>query len=86
MLAHSHELRLFLTAEGELSSNPAWQIMQPAGLSLVEGTARLSMQLMGRERMVIDPVKAAQPTVKSAELLRAMKEGMQVNQRLRGWG
>ncbi|KAL6760863.1 hypothetical protein V8C86DRAFT_2546620 [Haematococcus lacustris] len=72
------ELRVFLSAEGELELAPAWCSLRPAPKAgLVEGTALLSKQLLGLEKSVVDPVQATQPTKSSADILRAMRETAQ---------
>eukprot|EP00798_Chlamydomonas_sp_ICE-L_P021064 gene21064-27943_t len=49
-IATSEELRVFLETEGELSENPAWRTLVPIPQgSLIDGTAKLSMQLFGFE-------------------------------------
>jgi len=72
------ELRVFLEAEGELETAGAWMAVLPAPpAGLVEGTARLSKQLLGLERSVLDPVQAVQPTKGVSDPMRAMKETAQ---------
>lgn len=77
VLARSEELRVFLEVDSDLTSSAAWAGLQPTQSSLVEGTTKLSMQLLGRERAVPDPAQAALPAGKTGDLLRAMKETMQ---------
>lgn len=43
---------MFLEASGELGSNMRWMGMMPASASVLEGTAKFSMQLIGRESKV----------------------------------
>eukprot|EP00775_Hariotina_reticulata_P008356 gene8356-8540_t len=73
----SDVLRVFLEMPGDLSSNVRWSGMQPPSASIMEGTAKFSMQLIGRESRVVDPVAAAQPAARSKDLMRAMKEAAQ---------
>mmetsp|Transcript_24550 Transcript_24550/g.53643 ORF Transcript_24550/g.53643 Transcript_24550/m.53643 type:complete len:672 (+) Transcript_24550:240-2255(+) len=78
VLASCEELRTFLEAGGDLADSPQWRALQPMQQgNFVEGTAKLSKQLFGLERQVLDPVQAAQPTKKSADILRAIKETAQ---------
>lgn len=53
------ELRVFLETAGELGSNMRWTGMMPASASVLEGTAKFSMQLIGRESKVSCPGKLA---------------------------
>jgi hypothetical protein len=46
------ELKVFLETSGELGSNMRWTGMMPASASVLEGTAKFSMQLIGRESKV----------------------------------
>jgi len=74
----SEEFQLFLKAEGDLEANPAWTALRPIpSAGIVDGTAKLSKQLLGWERSVIDPVQATQPTKRSSDILRAMREASQ---------
>lgn len=75
-IARGEELQLFLEAEGDLTTNIMWQRLQPPASSLVEGTAKLTLQLVGKERAVLDPVEAAQPTKKAGDPMRALKESI----------
>ncbi|GFR52609.1 hypothetical protein Agub_g15124, partial [Astrephomene gubernaculifera] len=76
VICASEELRLFLETEGELGDCPAWAALRPAGQggAVLEGTARLSKQLLGLDRGVTDPEQAAQPTKKSGDIMRAIRE------------
>ncbi len=71
-------LKLFLELESDLSSSHQWQSLQPPQSTVLETTTRFSMQLLGRESSVVDPVAAAQPTSKGADFMRALKEQAQV--------
>jgi hypothetical protein len=71
------ELRAFLELPGELGANMRWVRLMPPSASIIEGTAKFSMQLIGRESKVVDPVAAAQPAARSKDLMRAMKEAAQ---------
>ncbi|GBF95905.1 sorting nexin 2A-like [Raphidocelis subcapitata] len=73
-LGRSEELKLFLEAPGDLSANFQWQGLQPPASSVLEGTAKFGLQLIGRESRVVDPVAAAAPAARSKDLMRAMKE------------
>lgn len=73
----SEELRAFLELPGELGANMRWVRLMPPSASIIEGTAKFSMQLIGRESKVVDPVAAAQPAARSKDLMRAMKEAAQ---------
>ena len=54
----SQELRVFLEAEGELAEHPMWCSLRPLSQGgLIGGTAKLSKQLFGLERSVLDPVQ-----------------------------
>lgn len=77
VIGPSEELKAFLETAGELGSNMRWTGMMPASASVLEGTAKFSMQLIGRESKVVDPVAAAQPAARSKDLMRAMKEAAQ---------
>jgi hypothetical protein len=46
------ELKVFLESSGELGSNMRWAGMMPPSASVLEGTAKFSMQLIGRESKV----------------------------------
>lgn len=78
VLSQSEELALFLSGEGELGDNATWRALAPLQQgTLMEGTALLGKQILGLEKKVLDPVQAAQPTRKSADPLRALKETAQ---------
>lgn len=51
-----------------------WQGLQPPAATVLEGTARFGLQLLGRESRVVDPVAAAAPAARSKDVLRAAKE------------
>ncbi|PNW78052.1 hypothetical protein CHLRE_10g462300v5 [Chlamydomonas reinhardtii] len=76
VLSASEELRLFLSAEGDLDACAAWSALRPLGHGggVLDGTARFSKQILGLDRAVTDPVQAAQPTKKSTDFMRAIKE------------
>jgi hypothetical protein len=44
--------QLFLEAPGDLASNITWQGLAPPAATVLEGTAKFSMQLIGRESKV----------------------------------
>lgn len=46
------ELKVFLETSGELGSSMRWTGMMPPSASVLEGTAKFSMQLIGRESKV----------------------------------
>lgn len=46
------ELRTFLEVSGDLGTSYQWQAFQPSTASVLEGTAKFSMQLIGRESKV----------------------------------
>jgi len=77
VIGRSDELKLFLEAPGELSANFQWQGLLPPATTVLEGTAKFSLQLIGRESKVVDPVAAAAPAARSKDLMRAMKEAAQ---------
>ena len=52
LLPPAQELKVFLETPGELGSNMRWTGMMPASASVLEGTAKFSMQLIGRESKV----------------------------------
>eukprot|EP00878_Enallax_costatus_P047244 GHUV01057697.1.p1 GENE.GHUV01057697.1~~GHUV01057697.1.p1 ORF type:complete len:144 (-),score=35.07 GHUV01057697.1:606-1037(-) len=52
VIGHSEAVRVFLESPGDLSSNMRWSNMQPSSASLMEGTAKFSKQLIGRESRV----------------------------------
>ncbi|KAI8464908.1 MAG: hypothetical protein J3K34DRAFT_438762 [Monoraphidium minutum] len=74
VLGRSEELRLFLETPGDLGASIQWQGLAPPAASVLEGTAKFSMQLIGRESKVVNPVAAAAPAARSMDLMRAMKE------------
>ncbi|KAG2449349.1 hypothetical protein HYH02_005504 [Chlamydomonas schloesseri] len=76
VLSASEELRLFLTTEGDLDACAAWVALRPLGHGggVLDGTAKFSKQILGLDRGVTDPVQAAQPTKKSTDFMRAIKE------------
>ncbi|KIY99426.1 hypothetical protein MNEG_8536 [Monoraphidium neglectum] len=74
VIGRSEELRLFLETPGDLASSIQWSGLAPPAASVLEGTAKFSMQLIGRESKVVDPVAAAAPAARSKDLMRAMKE------------
>lgn len=43
---------MFLETPGDLSTNMRWTGMMPPSASVLEGTAKFSMQLIGRESKV----------------------------------
>jgi hypothetical protein len=49
------ELKVFLETSGELGSSMRWTGMMPPSASVLEGTAKFSMQLIGRESKVCGP-------------------------------
>jgi hypothetical protein len=77
VIGGSEVLRVFLETPGELGANLRWSGLMPPSASVLEGTAKFSMQLIGRESRVVDPVAAAQPAARSKDLMRAMKEAAQ---------
>ncbi|KAF6260469.1 hypothetical protein COO60DRAFT_892770 [Scenedesmus sp. NREL 46B-D3] len=76
-IGRSEALQVFLETPGDLSSSMRWSGMLPASASVLEGAGKFSMQLIGRESRVVDPVSAAQPAARSKDLMRAMKEAAQ---------
>jgi hypothetical protein len=51
---------VFVEADGELEGSAAWAaVAPPASATLVEGTAKLSKQLLGLDHKVLDPVQVA---------------------------
>lgn len=70
----TQELRIFLQAEGQLSSSYQWQQLAPAHLSTLEGLARLPKQVFGGDRAIPAPQEAAQSTKRSGDLLRRFRE------------
>lgn len=72
----SEELRVFLEEESELCASSAWQNLQPSQQTLFEGAARLPKQIFGKED-VRHPAEVVQPTKKSNDLMRMMREGVQ---------
>eukprot|EP00879_Flechtneria_rotunda_P002097 GHRR01002277.1.p1 GENE.GHRR01002277.1~~GHRR01002277.1.p1 ORF type:complete len:327 (+),score=115.19 GHRR01002277.1:235-1215(+) len=52
VISRSEALQVFLETTGELSNNLRWMGMLPASASIMEGTAKFSMQLIGRESKV----------------------------------
>jgi hypothetical protein len=71
---------MFLTVDSDLASYHQWATMLPPTATVLETTTRFSMQLLGRESSVVDPVSAAQPTNKGGDFMRALKEQAQVGQ------
>lgn len=67
-------MQVFLETQGDLDASLRWRGLLPPSASLVEGTTRFSMQLLGRESSVPDPVAAAQPAARRKDLMRAMRE------------
>ncbi len=58
LLGGAQELQLFLKVEGDLETNAAWAALRPIPpAGIVDGTAKLSKQLLGWERSVVDPVQ-----------------------------
>ena len=74
VLGKSDELRVFLTAEGSLSSNFHWQQLQPLKASLMEGVARLPAQLLGSDPAAPTTADAAKNPKHTNDLLRRLKE------------
>lgn len=70
------ELRVFLEEESELCASSAWHSLQPSQQTLLEGAAKLPKQIFGKEG-VPQPTEVAQPTKKSNDLMRMMREGVQ---------
>jgi hypothetical protein len=62
------ELKVFLETSGELSSSMRWGGMMPASASVLEGTAKFSMQLIGRESKVRAACRQRVPEVFGAIL------------------
>lgn len=71
------ELRLFLELDGPLDSNLEWQMLQPVQTNFLEGTARLSKQLFGKESSVPQPGEITKPSTRTTDYLRRMREGFQ---------
>jgi sorting nexin-1/2 len=74
VLGKCNELRVFLTAEGSLSSNFHWQQLQPLKASLMEGVARLPAQLLGSDPVAPTTADAAKNPKHTNDLLRRLKE------------
>jgi hypothetical protein len=74
VIGRSDELRVFLTAEGSLSSNFHWQQLQPLKASLMEGVARLPAQLLGTDPAAPTTADAAKNPKHTNDLLRRLKE------------
>jgi PX domain/Vps5 C terminal like len=74
VLGRSNELRVFLTAEGSLSSNFHWQQLQPLKASLMEGVARLPAQLLGSDPAAPTTADAAKNPRHTNDILRRLKE------------
>lgn len=65
---------MFLEAEGSLASSLAWQQLQPARGTLVDGIARLPRQLIGSDPGVPSTVEAQQNARVAGDLLRRFRE------------
>lgn len=52
-------------------------MIQPPQANFLEGTAKLSKQIFGKESSVPHPGEVSQPSTKSNDYLRRMKEGFQ---------
>lgn len=65
---------MFLEAEGALASSLAWQQIQPARGTLVEGIARLPRQLIGSDPGVPSAMEAQQNARVTGDLLRRFRE------------
>lgn len=74
VVGRSDELRVFLTADGALSSSFHWQSLQPVRGSLAEGVARLPRQLLGADPAAPTTVDAARNPKHTNDLLRRLKE------------
>lgn len=74
VLGKCNELRVFLTAEGSLSSNFHWQQLQPLKASLMEGVARLPAQLLGSDPAAPTTADAAKNPKHTNDILRRLKE------------
>jgi sorting nexin-1/2 len=74
VLGKCNELRVFLTAEGSLSSNFHWQQLQPLKASLIEGVARLPAQLLGSDPAAPSTTDAAKNPKHTNDILRRLKE------------
>lgn len=71
------ELRFFLELDGPLDSKYEWQMLQPIQGNFLEGTARLSKQLFGKESSVPQPGEITKPSTRTNDYLRRMREGFQ---------
>jgi len=74
VLGKSNELRVFLSAEGSLSSNFHWQQLQPLKASLMEGVVRLPAQLLGTDPAAPSTIDAAKNPRHTNDILRRLKE------------
>lgn len=48
-------MKVFLETEGDLSEALRWKMLQPTQSSFLQGSARFSKQLFGRESSVPNP-------------------------------
>ena len=74
VIGRSDELKVFLTAEGSLSSSFHWQQLQPLRGSFAEGVARLPRQLLGSDSAAPTTADAAKNPKHTNDILRRLKE------------
>ena len=82
VIGQGEEIRVFLTAEGKLTSSFEWQQLQPLRGSMLEGLVRLPGQLLGSDSSVpnvSDITKNARYTNDVLRMVRELGEKMKMD-------
>jgi hypothetical protein len=74
IISQSEEFKVFLTAEGSLSSSYQWQGILPPRASFMEGVARLPRQLIGSEPLMVATTELTKNSRHSNDLFRRLRE------------
>lgn len=73
----SEVLRVFLEADGNLRSNPAWRALKPNVLTPTQATSRLLRSLVGVRQKPPTPSEAVNPAAQTRDIYRLLHENIQ---------
>eukprot|EP01023_Acetabularia_acetabulum_P049404 TRINITY_DN5273_c0_g1_i1.p1 TRINITY_DN5273_c0_g1~~TRINITY_DN5273_c0_g1_i1.p1 ORF type:complete len:585 (-),score=103.75 TRINITY_DN5273_c0_g1_i1:1211-2908(-) len=79
VIGKSEEFKSFLSLDSDLRSNPQWVQLYPSEASWVDGVTKLMRQMVGQQKAIPDPTEAAKSTRKTHDVVRMVKEGLQLH-------
>eukprot|EP01025_Chloroclados_australasicus_P055401 TRINITY_DN66_c5_g1_i1.p1 TRINITY_DN66_c5_g1~~TRINITY_DN66_c5_g1_i1.p1 ORF type:complete len:554 (-),score=85.44 TRINITY_DN66_c5_g1_i1:327-1988(-) len=79
VIGKSEEFATFLSLDGELRTSHKWTELYPTEASWIDGLTKLIRQMLGKEKPIPHPEEAVQSTKKSYDLVRMVKEGLQLH-------